>query len=1295
MKSQVKNFKLAVLAVLMVLFAGFAQQAAAQSVSVSPVAVSFGIPTGTPAPASLTNVITVTSLGAGPVTLSNFAINGNFASDFTFNGNSCTTTQTAPTTCQIGIQFTSTQPAGTLEVATLSFSSSTQNNPITVPLSGAFGAIKLFDETNVTTTNASFTSLYTIANKSLNLSCPAGVPLTATISGTPDGSGYVLVDNYMTLATGSSSSNLTPVSDPNSTNLPAGNICSGTGATADEGPGGFYADCFTTNYQDTVFEDTDPLLNLDPDTFANPGNQLLTQERPNPNNAGGVPPIDVHSFLGGSPAGTYPEQALFTLLTSGFEGVYDNTTLFLVTNCTAPGIVPGASVTLNPIDPNNPASETQTADLDDSPGQNISFTSSVGVAISQNPNIITPGTVPIITDFPVPQQLFDQLVTGTSSAPAVCMRMTGELDLSVTPPAPMCKGYLMQCLDPNTGTISGDNCTNLSTELSARYLLYTAQFSSPDGPVGYNYLTNQPWAAQNPYSVGQTIVDPSGFVQQVTTAGTSGASIPTFNDAANGTTSDGTVTWTFEGVNACLNAGNGSSMACAQGTGPGMLMGSDYWLCGPGQTAPCTPLPSNTQTSNSTPIFSPGDCQLTGGLAGALCPLDLMTSFQGAADPAGKAAGKVPNSLFVPVVNMPLPTTKVSIAGQNTNGWVNAPSTATANFTANVVAYPSQGSAIPQANSFSPAAIYTVTAGFSTWPSVPDTTYPIATDLTMSNTATSPTTPFCQVGGTTPLTAFTPSSGLTAINNGNALSDGIYNLHYFPTDCAFTEGLLYNPTPAQVSDPTANWASFPFTTVGVDTQAPTYTCSPAPPANAGGWYDSNVSVNCTVTDANYVQGVSASGFSPLVDGIQGSQTETIVVSTAVPSGTINPAAMAGPTQACDLAGNCVSVQAGPFMVSVAPPLVITASSGTMVFGGTPPVITPSYMGLVNGEAATTTPPTCSTAATSTSPVGNYPSTCIGASDSIYGYFISYLPGSVSVTPAPASISLSNLTQTYTGGPLSPTVTTNPPGLSFNLTGAPDTAQGSYSVTATITNPNYSGSTSSTFTITAPPAWTITPSPYNFGVFSLGQSASNTFTIHNPGPAAVSISVSVGSSGNLGAGQPVADPDDFHITGNNCPRPLGAGASCNVTVKYISDYDDLGRSNGVYGFLTVCNGKTVLVKAEMTAKVVDPKVKLSATSYNFGPQKTGSPVTAQVVTVTNNGPTTWLLNHLTLAGSAAFKIASGANACPSNGSLASGASCNVYVTFTPAKKGAAYSTILCIGGNESDAPLNVLLKGSGD
>jgi hypothetical protein len=84
------------------------------------------------------------------------------------------------------------------------------------------------------------------------------------------------------------------------------------------------------------------------------------------------------------------------------------------------------------------------------------------------------------------------------------------------------------------------------------------------------------------------------------------------------------------------------------------------------------------------------------------------------------------------------------------------------------------------------------------------------------------------------------------------------------------------------------------------------------------------------------------------------------------------------------------------------------------------------------------------------------------------YVVVTPPGSGSSKQA-ASVTLSNLTQTYTGSSLAPVATTNPPGLAITWTNAPQTAAGSYAISATVNDPNYQGSASATFSINKMPA----------------------------------------------------------------------------------------------------------------------------------------------------------------------------------------------------------------------------------
>ena len=132
------------------------------------------------------------------------------------------------------------------------------------------------------------------------------------------------------------------------------------------------------------------------------------------------------------------------------------------------------------------------------------------------------------------------------------------------------------------------------------------------------------------------------------------------------------------------------------------------------------------------------------------------------------------------------------------------------------------------------------------------------------------------------------------------------------------------------------------------------------------------------------------------------------------------------------------------------PLAITASSGQMTYGGTPPTITPGYSGFVNGDTAAslTTPPTCSTTVTSQSPAGSYPSTCSGTVDS--NYTISYVSGTVTDSAAPLTITASSASMTYGGTP--PTVTPSYSAFAGGDTVASLTTAPTCSTTATSSTP---------------------------------------------------------------------------------------------------------------------------------------------------------------------------------------------------------------------------------------------------
>jgi len=71
---------------------------------------------------------------------------------------------------------------------------------------------------------------------------------------------------------------------------------------------------------------------------------------------------------------------------------------------------------------------------------------------------------------------------------------------------------------------------------------------------------------------------------------------------------------------------------------------------------------------------------------------------------------------------------------------------------------------------------------------------------------------------------------------------------------------------------------------------------------------------------------------------------------------------------------------------------------------------------------------------------------------------------VTLIKVAATVVLSNLSQVYTGSPLTPTATTTPASLPIVWTNAPKTNTGTYMVTATVNDANYQGAANGTFVI---------------------------------------------------------------------------------------------------------------------------------------------------------------------------------------------------------------------------------------
>jgi hypothetical protein len=221
--------------------------------------------------------------------------------------------------------------------------------------------------------------------------------------------------------------------------------------------------------------------------------------------------------------------------------------------------------------------------------------------------------------------------------------------------------------------------------------------------------------------------------------------------------------------------------------------------------------------------------------------------------------------------------------------------------------------------------------------------------------------------------------------------------------------------------------------------------------------------------------------------------------------------------------------------------------------------------------------------------------------------------------------------------------------------------------------------SGTGTAVAAPAVSLTPASIPFPTIAVGAtSAAQVVTLKNTGTATLTIS-SIALGGT--------NPTSFVEIGT-CGTSLAATASCSLYIGFKP-----ASAVALSGTLSVTDNATgsphkVTLTGTGTAA---PMLGLSATTLAFPTTLHGTTSAAQTVTLTNKGTATITLNSITLAGANPTDFVE-LNTC--GATLASAATCSVYVAFKPAAAGAFKATV-SIADNGAASPQSVALAGTGN
>jgi hypothetical protein len=245
----------------------------------------------------------------------------------------------------------------------------------------------------------------------------------------------------------------------------------------------------------------------------------------------------------------------------------------------------------------------------------------------------------------------------------------------------------------------------------------------------------------------------------------------------------------------------------------------------------------------------------------------------------------------------------------------------------------------------------------------------------------------------------------------------------------------------------------------VPTAAGTYTVV-ATVTSAG--YQGTASGTLTINKATAT--VSLNGLTPTYDGTAKTVTATTTPNLLTVNITYN-----GSTTAPTAVGTypiVATISNANYQGSATGSLVISKATATVSLNG----LTPTYDGTAKTVTATTTPNlltvniTYNGSTTAPTAVGTYPIVATISNPNYQGS----ATGSLVISKATATISLSGLTPTYDGTAKTVTATTTPSLLTVNITYNGSTtapsAVGTYPIVATISDPNYQGSTTGSLVI---------------------------------------------------------------------------------------------------------------------------------------------------------------------------------------------------------------------------------------
>jgi len=235
-------------------------------------------------------------------------------------------------------------------------------------------------------------------------------------------------------------------------------------------------------------------------------------------------------------------------------------------------------------------------------------------------------------------------------------------------------------------------------------------------------------------------------------------------------------------------------------------------------------------------------------------------------------------------------------------------------------------------------------------------------------------------------------------------------------------------------------------------------------ANATGPFGGSATFSATLTRKSDNSPVAGKLINFLLNGIQvgsGTTDATGVASAVASLGAIKPGTYASAIQATFNGDAAFVGSTGRSTLTVTKAtLTVTGNNASRLYGDPNPAFTYTITGFANGDtqAVVTGTASCTSAAVPTSPVGIYPIVCTQGTLAANNYSLTFVSGTLTVNPAPLSVTAANASRAY-GAP-NPAFTGTITGIkngdnitaTYSTTATTTSAPGTYPITPALVDP---------------------------------------------------------------------------------------------------------------------------------------------------------------------------------------------------------------------------------------------------